>query len=227
MNRLERHVEKLFADYQETAEVKEWKEEILSNLEAKSADFQAQGMEAAEADEKAVGALERVDFLFADTVAVYVNRWRLEVVQILLLYMLVAWIITIPLTVLGLAMRLHFVLLLASVVIGLIYLSLYLRRGGRLDEKIVSFRRTALLRLRKLVWIGWSALVMALLAGLTLSQFGSNIWFQRPVSISGPYQFATLVVGFGLPFISVIIPLVVSAALRLIDKYKAGDEVEG
>ncbi|MCM3716444.1 hypothetical protein M3202_20575 [Alkalihalobacillus oceani] len=226
MNSLERHVEKLFASYQETAEVKELKEEILSNLEAKSADFQAEGLEAAEADQKAVSTLERVDFFFADTVALYLNRWRLEVIQILLLYTLIAWVITIPLTVLGLAMRLHFVLLLASVVIGLIYFSLYLRRGGRLDERIVSFSRKALLRLRKLVWIGWSALILALLIGLTLSQFGSNIWFQRPVLISGPYQFATLAVSYGLPFVSLILPLVVSAALRLVDKYKVGDEVE-
>jgi hypothetical protein len=54
----------------------------------------------------------------------------------------------------------------------------------------------------------------------------SNLWFSRPITISGPYQFAVLAVRYCTPLLTVFIPLLVSKCYKLIDKYEVKNEYE-
>jgi hypothetical protein len=70
-------VDRLFSDYEETAELRDFKEELLSNLEARIASLEAKGMEAPAAFEKAASELGDISAL-ADQISL---RKKQEVIQ--------------------------------------------------------------------------------------------------------------------------------------------------
>ena len=99
MDDLKRYVDKLFAGHKETREVRELRDEILGNLEARVADHMEEGMTYDEAVAQARRYLDTVDYLIPEQKPVYRNRYMLELLQAGLLYTVIAWILTIPLRV--------------------------------------------------------------------------------------------------------------------------------
>ena len=55
---------------------------------------------------------------------------------------------------------------------------------------------------------------------------GSDIWFGRPLNISGPYQLANLAVRFYLPLLTILIPVTVSSFSGILLKCRKGHEDE-
>jgi len=63
---------------------------------------------------------------------------------------------------------------------------------------------------KKISWIMWLLFIVVYTLFTTAIQFGSNIWFSRPVIITGPYQFVEIAIRYGIPLISIIIPLILN-----------------
>ena len=63
---------------------------------------------------------------------------------------------------------------------------------------------------------------------MAASTFGSNIWFGRPLDISGPYQFANIAICFYAPLLTITIPITVGGFTKLLIKnekrYENGEE---
>lgn len=66
MNRLKEHVDRLFSGYKESSQIRELKDEILSNLEAKVADLTSNGMEYHQAVSITVEQFNQIDGLIDD-----------------------------------------------------------------------------------------------------------------------------------------------------------------
>lgn len=86
MNMLQKHVNRLFAPYPDTPEIREMKDEIAGNLEAKVADLMKEGMDYNEAVRLAVADIPSVDGLIEEDREIFVNRYRLELGQLALLF---------------------------------------------------------------------------------------------------------------------------------------------
>jgi hypothetical protein len=117
---LKNYVDSLFIGYKESKQIRELKDEILSNLEAKVSDLSSSGMEYKQAVQIAIENMDSVDGLIDHNKKVYINRFRIEFLQIALMYSLIAWILTIPIG--GKVILLNLTLQKASLVnLGTVY----------------------------------------------------------------------------------------------------------
>ena len=226
MNTLKSYVDDLFTGYKENKQIRELKDEILSNLEAKVADLISNGMEYNQAVIKATENIDSVDYLIEDVKKVYINRLRIELLQVGLLYSLIAWIITIPLKIVGIGVLLNSNLLVIVAVLGILFFVLNSKQEKRYLHKTSVLDIKSAMRNKKLSWLICGLYITLSTLGTTAIYFGSNIWFSRPIRIDGPYQFAVLGIRYALPFISIMIPLLFSAYLRLLQKYEVGVQNE-
>jgi len=226
MNTLKSYVDDLFTGYKENKQIRELKDEILSNLEAKVADLISNGMEYNQAVIKATENIDSVDYLIEDVKKVYINRLRIELLQVGLLYSLIAWIITIPLKIVGIGVLLNSNLLLIVAVLGILFIVLNSKQEKRYLHKTSVLDIKSAMRNKKISWLICGLYITLSTLGTTAIYFGSNIWFSRPIRIDGPYQFAVLGIRYALPFISIMIPLLFSAYLGLLQKYEVGVQNE-
>jgi len=226
MNILKNHVDNIFKSYKENKQIRELKYEVLSNLEAKVEDLTNNGMEYSEAVNKAKESITSIDYLIDENKKVYVNKYKLEYIQIILLYFIIAWIITIPIRIIGMGFFLNTILFICCIIIGIKYFKLNTKREYEYFECKSFINIQFAFKKRKIAWIIWILFIVFSTLLTTGVQFGSNIWFSRPVSISGPYQFAQVIIRYLSPIISIIIPLVFNVAPKLILKYEVGEDDE-
>lgn len=226
MNPLQKHVDHLFAKYTLTPQIREMKDEILGNLEAKVADLTNSGMDYDEAVRQATASLTSVDGLVDDNRSIYVNRYRLELVQTALLYSIILWILSIPTRLIDHSL-LSYQLLAAVLVIAINYVVLK-RIWNKETWDHIKQRN---LKTAKLVsrwgWIVWGLFILISLLALVALDFGSNIWFNRQIKIGGPYQFAQIGIKFAKPFLTIFIPLMLQTSVRLLQKHEAAAEEFG
>lgn len=222
MNPLQKHVDHLFAGYPATGRIRELKEEILGNLEAKAADYIAGGMEYEQAVQAATASLTRLDGLIDESPQIYVNRYRLDLLQKTLFFSLILWILTIPLRMID-RTPLSFLFLVLVLLLGILYLVLNSVWRGRALEVTAPRNLHVARRRSRVVWLLWGLFILVTLLAITALRFGSNIWFGHQVKIGGPYQFAVLGIQYAKPFLTILIPLAFHASTTLISKHEAGE----
>jgi len=226
MDSLKNHVDGMFSKYKESKQIRELKYEVLSNLEAKLQDLTGNGMEYNEAVNKAIASIDSIDYLIDGNSQIYANKYKLEYIQIGLLYSIIAWILTIPLGVIGLGIAWNTIFFIISITLGIWYFTLNKKRDSEFFERKSFINLEAAVKVRKSAWIIWVLYIIVYTLFTTAVHFGSNIWFSRPVNISGPYQFAVVAIRYLLPLITMIIPLILNRAPKLILKYEVGEDDE-
>lgn len=221
MKELKDYVDQLFAKQPQTAETEDLKQEILGNLQEKAADYQYEGMAYEEAIIKAKHSLTSLDFLIEEENAIYINRYRLEWMQGLLLYLLIAWIVTMPITLIRPSFWLSLVLPLSLVLSLLIYGFLYFKykKTDQLDL-VAQIDLSKRQQWSRIAWITWAIYMIVMILFITALHFSSNLWFGRPVRIDGPYQLALILLDYVIPFLSVLIPLLFRQSARLPNKHE-------
>lgn len=218
---LKDYIDKLFQHQRLTPEVKDLKEEILSNMTAKVDDLIAQGVEADIAVKKAKESLSTIDYLIDGNQLTDISQYRLECTQTVLLNCIIFWIFSLPLlfTHLGVFSYLGLLFTISS---GIVHL---LQRKQQMG--VVAFLSiTTSERRRKIVWIVWGLFFVVYAGAMAALTFGSNIWFGRPLNISGPYQMANIAVRFYLPLLTILIPITFSSFTKLLLKNRKGHENE-
>ncbi|WP_145049440.1 permease prefix domain 1-containing protein [Paenibacillus xylanexedens] len=223
--RISRHMERLFEHAQDTTANRELKEEIHSNLAARMEDYIDQGMSEEQAFDKAIQHIAGLDQIMSDQHQVQRFPYWTAVLQSALIYCLIAWIITIPMRVLMEGKIVNFWLMIASAIVGGAYL-LYMwsnRERQRNAEATTVIRSTTLRKWTRIAWWMWGALILVLWSTQAALRFGSNIWYSRPVLVEGPYQFVVLVIAFVIPLLTIIVPLIVQKAGRLVREFEVGE----
>jgi hypothetical protein len=220
MDDLKRYVDRLFAGYKETEEVRELKAEILSNLEARVADYTGEGMSYGEAVVRAKENLGAIDFLIPHQKPVQINRYKAELLQAALLYTIIAWVLTIPLRVIPSGVVANTLLLFMVAGLGLSYLILFCRKYEIDLDAAAPLDQERIGRHGRAAWLLWALFIILAAVLTTLKYFGSDIWFGRPLHLDGPYRFAQIAVSYILPFITVVLPLLYRKARTLAEKYE-------
>lgn len=218
---LKQYVDELFRHQRLTPEVKDLKEEILSNMTAKMDDLIAQGIEADIAANKAKESLSTIDYLIDGNQLTDISKYRLECMQTVFLNCIIFWIFSLPL------LFTHFSLfsylgLLLTISSGMVYFVQNKQPSG-----VVAFLSIAASeRRKKTAWIIWGLFFVVCAGIMAALTFGSNIWFGRPLNINGPYQMANVAVRFYMPLLTILIPITFSSFTKLLIKNRKGHENE-
>ena len=205
MTEIKDYVDGLFRHQHLTPEVKDLKEEILSNMLAKRDDLIAQGLDADSATKRAKESLPAIDDLIDGNQLTDIGKYHWECAQTLLLNSILFWILTLPLLFTGYA---------AFSYMGLILVILFgcicLWRKSKNTGSLVFLSVTASEQRKKIAWILWALFFLVAAGTMAALTFGSDIWFGRPLNIRGPYQMAHIAVRFYMPLLTIIIPITFS-----------------
>ena len=189
MTDLQKYVDGLFRHQPLTPEVKDLKEEILSNMLAKQDDLIAQGWDAEAAAEKAKESLSAVDSLIDGNQLTDLKKYHLECMQTALLNCIIFWIFSLPL------LFTHYALFsYMGLVLVIISGCTYILEKGKREPADAYLSVTASKRRGKTAWMIWGVFFLVAAGTMAALTFGSDIWFGRPLNISGPYQLANLAV---------------------------------
>lgn len=221
MNELPNYVDELFRHQHLTSEIKELKEEILSNMVAKRDDLIAQGMSEAAATQKVKESLASIDGLVEANQLTYIDYYYTECLQTALLNCIIFWICSLPLlfTKYALFSNLGF---LATSILGILYLT-----KKKQQTNVVAFMSiSASLQHRKKIWIIWSLFFLVYIGMMAALTFGSDIWFGRKINISGPYQMANLATRFYFPLLTVVLPITIGSFTKILIKNEKRHEDE-
>lgn len=221
MIEIKEYVDGLFRHQHLTPEVKDLKEEILSNMLAKRADLIAQGLDANSATEKAKESLPAIDYLIDGNQLTDIGKYHLECAQTLLLNSIIFWIFSLPLlfTCYALFSYMGFMLVI-------LFGCTYFWRKNKNISGFVFLSVTASKRRKKMAWMIWTLFFLVAAGTMAALTFGSDIWFGRPINISGPYQMANIAVRFYLPLLTIIIPITFSNFTKILQKCGKGQENE-
>ena len=133
---LKDYVDELFRHQRLTPEVKDLKEEILSNMTAKMDDLIAQGIEADIAAKKAKESVSTIDYLIDGNQLTDISKYRLECTQTVLLNCIIFWIFSLPLLFTHFA-TFSYLGLLLTISSGIVYLLQTKQQMG-----VVAYKRT-------------------------------------------------------------------------------------
>ena len=228
MSKLSRYVDELFAKYKKNRGIDELKTEVLGNLEAKKEDLIASGKSEAEAVKIAKESITNIDFMIDGNKRVCSCRMKLEFLQQSLIVLLIAWILTVPLLIFHIGFFAN-ILLTAAAAVGIIYYIFYLAKlkgHQNLLYKMGYVNIKAARETKNAIWILWAAVTVLIELSVTAMRFGSNIWFSRHISIDGPSEFASLLITYFIPLLTIVIPIIAGIPLKLIPKYEVGENNE-
>lgn len=223
MTDLKKYVDELFRRQPSTPEIEDLKEEILSNMIAKRDDLMAQGLEETAATEKAKESLPSIDHLIDGNQLTYVGRYHAECLQTALLSCIIFWIFSLPMLLFHYTYAVFSYLgLFLTLIFGVIY---FVRRKTESDT-VAFLSIAASERRKKIVWIVWG-LFFVVSVGITAAfTFGSNLWFGRPLTITGPYQMANIAVRFYFPLLTIMLPITTGSFTKLLVKNRKECENE-
>lgn len=220
MTDLQKYVDDLFRHQQLTPEIKDLKEEIISNMIAKQDDLVAQGMDAESAAEKAKQSLPAIDFLIDGNQLTDISKYHLACAQTLLLNCIIFWIFSLPLL-----FTMYSLVCYTGLALVIVSGGVYLLRKNTSKSNLAFLSVTASERRKKIVWTIWGLFFLIAAGTMAALTFGSNIWFGRPLHISGPYQMANIAVRFYLPLLTILIPITFSSFSKILLKSgEAGDD---
>lgn len=219
MTDLQNYVDGLFRHQPATPETEDLKEEIVSNMMAKRDDLIAQGMDAERATQKAKESLSAVDFLIDGNQLTDVGKYHLECMQTVLLNCVLFWIFSLPLLLIGPAF-----LCWTGLALVLASGCVYLWRKHHPAESVAFLSVTASERRKNMVWAVWGLFFLVAAGTMAAVTFGSNLWFGRPVTISGPYELANVAVRFYVPLLTVFIPITFGSFSKILSNNRKGQE---
>lgn len=221
MNDLKDHVNYIFRKYKNNDEIMDFKEEILSNLESKKTDLMSHGMEEKTAILQAKKSINSIDNLIESNKYVYENAFKLECMQTVLLFVIIAWIATIPLIVFRGVSIINIILLLASVIIGISFWTNYSKKLENEKQEYINIESYMLLS--KKAWIIWGIFIVISIFSISAVNFASNIWFSYPVNIIGPYDLGKILIKYYLPLLTILIPIAIGRFPKILLNNEVGE----
>jgi hypothetical protein len=229
MEELRTYVEKLFKKQGHSKETNELKEEIFSNLLAKRDDLIANGLDKTTATLRAKESIHNIEELMEGNIKIYIEQFKYELFQRIVIYLLSSWIIFGPIHFLTSRSTSLFTfvfgifIIIPSLIYSFYYLLSHSKRKTTCWDNVDYISLPKLRNLRKLGWIGWGIFIIFTTIITTGINFSSNIWFQRKIVIDGPYQLAILVAAYIFPLVTIVIPLLLQGLLKLATKYEVTD----
>jgi hypothetical protein len=221
MDELKKYIDDLFAHQQLNTKVKDLKDEIYSNMLAKKQDLISQGLSEDEAIIRVKADIPTIDNIIEGNQITYINRFKTECSQTLLLAGVILWILSMPTIILNEAFF-SFLAFWVMIIFGIYYL--VIKKNNQNEMVFINVDRYK--KIRKMAWLIWFIYFTVCIGTVSGIIFGSNIWFSRPVQISGPYQFAVIAVKYYIPVSTVLLPIAIGSFPKILARNERKDENE-
>jgi hypothetical protein len=219
MSELKIYVEKLFKRFK-NENYSDLKEEILSNLVDKKNDLIKSGLSEFEAIEKAKNSIKNIDHLIDENIIVEINKIKKEALQYSLIYLLSAWIISIPSIIFNTGFFLRILLFFSILITGLWYCFCLMKKNPDYVLKRKSINYLKIKKAKNIFWFIWLLFFLTAFSTLTAVQFASNIWFSNPIIINGPYNLGLIVFRYLIISLTLVFPLIFQKSFNLLKNYE-------
>jgi hypothetical protein len=218
MDDLERYVNVLFADYAAVPAAQRLRIDMLNQLLLKKEALQISGLGEQEAIQEVLSGLDDFGAPAEGNLLIYINLFYHQTLHDMLLWLLAAFVMSVPLLVLG--RPLFSILFLAAVAAAAFF---YLRHN-QADWQAVAFVDSGdlLRRIRRVWMLALAAMAVWLLVAAAVS-FGSES-IAIPVAGSGPYRTALLLARFYPGFLLLFVPLVFATQGKALFACEVGNE---
>lgn len=213
MNELKIYVDKLFKHQHLTKEIIDLKEEILTNMIAKKNDLLSQGFKENIASQKAKDSILTIDDLIEGNHLIYIDQYYKNCIQYILLNCVIFWILSLPLMLIHYSI-ISYIGFILTIISGIVYLN----KSKSDVVTFVSYLKSN--KVMKISWIIWSIYFLVHTFINFMIVFGSNIWYKKPINISGPYQFANIAIKFYIPVLTILIPITVFQCFKSLDNFR-------
>ena len=209
MNEVRKYVNRMFDGYPKNDETLELKEEVIGNLEAEIEDLVTnEGLTAKQAFRISTEKMTKLDGVIEGVQTVKLSKILVELTQWSLIYLLIAWIISIPFNIFSSLRSTSWLLFILILIIFVFYIVLKLVAGSLTNIRTIQL--AFMKKWQKMIWIIWALFMVVQWGMITAIHFGSDLWFGRSISIDGPYQFGQIVAAYLAPFFSIIVPLLIN-----------------
>lgn len=223
LKELQAYIDTLFAYQKRNPATTERKEKLLCCLTKRINDLILQGQTGVQAFQIAKASISTEEWLLNGNQLTDIAGYKTECLYFVLLNCTLFWIFTMPLLLTRYAL-ICFVGLAATLISGILYMISV--KKSRRSETVALISVPAIKKRSKLVWILWAMFFLVYSLTLVAATFGSNLWFGRPVEITGPYAFANIAVRFYIPILTIFIPITVNSFTKSISKYEKRYEDE-
>lgn len=221
MDEIRKYTDELFAKQRQTVKIRDLEDEVYSNLLAKKQDLINQGFSEPEAIAKTKDGFSSIDRIIEGNQLTYSNRFKTDCLQTLLLYGVILWMLSIPTMVMGM-MPFSFLTFVIMAGLGISYL----RSKQSNQDEIAFLNGNRLKTVRRTAWLIWGTFFAVCAATITAVMYGSNLWFGRPISIAGPYEFASIAVWYYMPATTMLLPIAISSFPKILAENERDDKNE-
>ncbi len=221
MDEIKKYTDELFAKQRQTAKIRDLKDEVYSNLLAKKQDLINQGFSESEAIAKTKDGFSSIDRIIEGNQLTYINRFKTDCLQTLLLYGVILWMLSIPTIIMGM-MPFSFLTFVIMAGLGISYL----RSKQSNQDEIAFLNGKRFETVRRTAWIIWGIFFAVCAATVTAVVYGSNIWFGRTIHMAGPYEFASLAVRYYMPATTILLPIAISSFPKILVRNERNDKNE-
>ena len=220
MDELKKYTDELFAKQRQTAKIRDLKDEVYSNLLAKKQDLISRGLSESEAIAKTKDGFSSVDPMIEGNQLTYINRFKKDCLQTLLLYGVILWLLSIPTIIMGMPFSFITFVIMAGLGVS------YLKSNQSNQDEIAFINGDRFKTVCRTAWIIWGTFFAVCAATVTAVMYGSNIWFGRPVHIAGPYEFASIAILYYMPATTILLPIAISSFPKILVGNERNDKNE-
>lgn len=219
MIQIETYLDSLFADCPDNRRMTARRAALSERLEKRYAGFRGQGMSEADALSRTIEGLPSAPVLTGSVQRIDSMGYRMELTQIGLVYCVIGWVVSMPMRLFGSMVYVNELMMMMAIAVGIYYAMTRLRKksDGPKETHKVEWKK---LRRRSLAaWIIWSVLAVAWIAVFIALRSG-----EAAFTFGEFYASGKLLCEGTAPLLTVFIPMLMSAAARLTDRYEVFHE---
>ena len=215
MIEVSKYIDMLFSYQRKNAKTEALKEKILNEIIINVNDLLLQGVDEIDALKKVKESVTKEERLIDGNQVTDIHEYLVQCSYSVLLNCTLFWIFSLPLLFVKYA-PICYIGLVLTLIAAIFYIF-----QSKCNKKTNTFALVSILeskKRKKTIWRLWGIFFSVSVAVKMAVLFSSNLWFGRPIEITGPYSLINIVLPFYVPLLSVFIPITIGSFTNLLIK---------
>lgn len=223
MSEVSKYIDMLFLYQRKNAKTEELKEKLLNEMIKNINELMMQGLDEIDALKMAKESIMNEDWLTDENQITDIQEYLVQCSYSVLLHCTLFWIFSLPLLFAKYA-PICYIGLVLTLLAAIFYVFESKRIKNTNILALVSISESK--KRKKTVWRLWGIFFSIFVVAKAVALFGSNLWFGRPIEITGLYSVINIVLHFYVPLLSIFIPMAVGSFTNLLLKNERSHENE-
>lgn len=215
MSEVSKYIDMLFSYQRKNAKTEALKEKLLNEMISNINDLLLQGADEVDALKKVKESVTKEEWLIDGNQITDMQEYLVQCSYSVLLNCTLFWIFSLPLLFVKYAFICYIGLVL-TLIVAVFYIFESKRNKKTNILALVSISESR--KRKKTIWRLWGIFFSFSIVVKMAVLFSSNLWFGRPIEITGPYSFINIVLPFYVPLLSVFIPIAIGCFTNLLLK---------